>query len=104
MYLHHFGLATRPFTATADTANYYPATGHELALARLRKALALDDGFAVLTSEPGLGKSLVAYRLLETLHAGCMPLLVSNTSFGSAAALFQTLLFDLGLPYEGQTE
>ena len=104
MYLQHFGLATRPFTAAADTANYYPATGHELALGRLRKALALDDGFALLTSEAGLGKSLLAHRLVDTLDPDCVALLVTNTSFNGASALFQTLLFDLGLPYEGKSE
>jgi type II secretory pathway predicted ATPase ExeA len=104
MYVQHFGLSQRPFATTADTANYYPSTCHELALGKLRKAVALQDGFAVLTAEPGLGKSLLAYRLLASAEGDNVTLMVNNTSFDSSAALFQTLLFDLGQPYEGKSE
>jgi len=104
MYIAHFGLSQRPFSPTADTANYYPATTHELALARLRQALALEEGLAVLTAESGMGKTLIAHRLLDQLDADRLALFVTNTHFGSPAGLFQTLLFDLGQPYEGRSE
>ncbi|MCS6978045.1 MAG: AAA family ATPase [Gemmatales bacterium] len=104
MYLSHFGLTDRPFRPTADTPFYYPATGHEIALARLRQALALDEGFAVLTGETGLGKTLLLHRLIAQTEEEQHVLFVTNAHFGTAAGLYQTLLFDFGLPYEGRSE
>lgn len=104
MYLTHFGLTDRPFRPTADTPFYYPATHHEIALARLRQALAVEEGFAVLSGETGLGKTLLLHRLIAQAEEDRHILLVSNTHFNTAAGLFQTLLFDLGLPFEGRSE
>lgn len=104
MYLQHFGLSDRPFRPTADTPFYYPATGHEIAVARLRQSLALEESFAVLTGETGLGKTLILHRLIAQAEEDRQILFVSNTHFGTAAGLYQTLLFDLGLPYEGRSE
>ena len=39
MYEQRFGLKRRPFPASPDDAFYYPATGHEAALASLAKAI-----------------------------------------------------------------
>src|SRR5207253_2207796 len=73
MYETHFGLKQRPFRPTPDPDSYYPATGHECALARLRQALNEDEGLLLLAGAPGAGKTLLCHRLLETIggEAAC---------------------------------
>jgi type II secretory pathway predicted ATPase ExeA len=104
MYESHFGLRQRPFPALPDSAGYYPATGHERALARLQQGLACDEGMVLLTGEPGLGKTLLAHVLLDRLGTGSGPTLLTGGPIGDPAALFQAMLFDLDQPYEGRTE
>jgi type II secretory pathway predicted ATPase ExeA len=66
--------------------------------------LALQEGFALLTGETGLGKTLLAHRLVEQLDAAGTTLLLTNPHFTAPAALFQSMLFDLGSPFEFRSE
>ncbi|MBM4071893.1 MAG: AAA family ATPase [Planctomycetes bacterium] len=102
-----FGLKRRPYPATPDRAYYYPASTHERALDRLLQAIQDDDGFAVLTGDPGTGKTLLCHCLVDRLgnHGGevdCVFLV--NGHFGDRLGLLQAILFDLGLPYENAGE
>lgn len=96
-----FGLARRPFPATPDETLYYPASGHEAVLARLLQALADEEGLALLTGEPGTGKTLLGFCLLERLGAGWTTAFLTNSHFPDRAGLFQAILFDLGLSHDG---
>jgi type II secretory pathway predicted ATPase ExeA len=104
MYVAHFGMRHRPFGPTPDPAAYYPATTHETALHQLDLALADGEGLALLTGEPGTGKTLLAAVLVERLseQAGCV--FLTNGHLTRPADLFQAVLYDLGLPYEGRSE
>lgn len=102
MYQSHFGLRQRPFRSTPDRDAYYPATSHEAALNRLVQAFQDGEGLALLTGEPGIGKTLVCHRLIEQAGAACA--FVTNTHVSDRAALFQAILFDLSLPYEKRSE
>lgn len=104
MYLTHFGFRQRPFPAVPDTVCYYPATTHEDALNVLAQALADGEGYALLTGDPGTGKTLIACRLLERLDAEATTVLVTNCHLTRRSDLFQAILYDLGLPYEGRSE
>src|SRR5262245_8715336 len=104
MYESHFGLRRRPFPATPDSECYYPATGHERALALLQQALANEEGLALLTGEPGTGKTLLGHRLLEGLGADATCAFLTNSHFRDPAGLLQAILYDLTLPYEGHGE
>jgi type II secretory pathway predicted ATPase ExeA len=104
MYLSHFGLRQRPFRSTPDPAAYYPATGHEEALHQLRQAIDDDEPIAILTGEPGTGKTLVAAQLLERFGDDVSRVFVTNGHMQKRADLFQAILYDLGLPYEGRSE
>jgi type II secretory pathway predicted ATPase ExeA len=104
MDLTHFGLRQRPFRATPDTELYYPATGHEVALAELRRALDEEEGLALLTGAPGTGKTLLAYRLIEGLAESTRAVFVTNTHYQLRSDLLQAILFDLSLPYAGRSE
>jgi type II secretory pathway predicted ATPase ExeA len=104
MYQTHFGLRQRPFRPSPDLAAYYPAGGHEAALARLRQGLADDEGLLLLTGAPGLGKTLLCHVLLERLGDETTTALVTNGRVCGRAGLLQTLLYDLSLPHEGRAE
>jgi type II secretory pathway predicted ATPase ExeA len=98
MIASRFGLRHRPFPSSPDAACYYPATTHERALSRLGGGLADGEGILLLTGAAGTGKTLLGQLLVERLGDG------TNTHLPSRSALFQALLFDLGLPYEGRGE
>lgn len=104
MYVTHFGLRARPFRSSPDPACYYPAGPHEDALQTVERALADGEGFALITGEPGIGKSLTAAVLLERTadHYACVYL--TNAHLTRRADLFQAILFDLGRAYEGKSE
>jgi type II secretory pathway predicted ATPase ExeA len=104
MDLTQFGLRQRPFRSTPDTELYYPATAHEFALAELRRALDDEEGMALLTGEPGVGKTLLVYRLLEALGESTRAVFLTNTHWSGRSDLLQAILFDLALPYQGLTE
>ncbi|MCS7045679.1 MAG: AAA family ATPase [Gemmataceae bacterium] len=99
-----FGLKHRPFPTTPDTAYYYPATPHETALAPLVRAIRDKEGLALLTGDPGTGKTLLGQLMLERLGDNVVTAFITNTHLADRAALLQALLFDLGLPYADGTE
>lgn len=101
---NRFGLKARPFPPTPDAALYYPATLHESALAALKRSIAEDEGFVLLTGAPGSGKTLLGYVLLESLGENFDSAFLTNSHFADRSALLQAILYDLGLPHEGKTE
>jgi type II secretory pathway predicted ATPase ExeA len=104
MDVAHFGLRRRPFPATPDAGCYYPATGHEVVLARLQRGLADGEGVLLITGQPGTGKTLLCHCLLDRLAAGTTTAFLTNCHLRDRAALLQAILFDLSLPYEGRGE
>jgi type II secretory pathway predicted ATPase ExeA len=104
MYPNHFGLRQRPFPATPDSACYYPATGHERALARLVDGLADGEGVLLLTGPAGTGKTLLCHCLLERLAGSVESAFLTNSHFRDPAALLQAILYELSLPYEDRDE
>jgi type II secretory pathway predicted ATPase ExeA len=104
MYTSHFGLRRRPYRATPDVETYYPSTGHEQALAELQRAIADEEGVAVLTGEPGTGKTLLACMLMDRLGPDTRTALLTNSHLAGRADLFQAILYDLGQPYQGLSE
>jgi type II secretory pathway predicted ATPase ExeA len=104
MDLAHFGLKGRPFRAGPDSGCYYPATTHEKALARLLQALHDEEGICLLTSPPGLGKTLLCHCLIERLGTEITSAFLTNSHLPDRASLFQAILFDVSLPYEGKKE
>jgi type II secretory pathway predicted ATPase ExeA len=104
MYQSHFGLRQRPFRSTPDPGAYYPATAHETALHQLRQAIGDDEPVALLVGEPGTGKTLVAAQLLDRLGPDVSRVFVTNSHLQRRADLFQAILYDLGMSYEGRSE
>jgi general secretion pathway protein A len=63
MYVRHYGLSARPFQLGAARRFFYPCRAQRVALHRLVETLAAPGGLALLSGDPGLGKS----TLLDTL-------------------------------------
>jgi type II secretory pathway predicted ATPase ExeA len=104
MYETHFGLRQRPFRNTPDSEWYYPATGHERALAQLTRCVTEDEGLALLTGEAGTGKTLLGHCLLERLGEEVVSAFLTNSHVPDRAGLLQAILYDLALPYAGRGE
>jgi type II secretory pathway predicted ATPase ExeA len=104
MYQAHFGLKRRPFGSTPDGDYYYPGTSHEQALASLLAAVLDLEGIALLTGEPGTGKTLLCHRLLERLGPDVDNAFLANSHLTNRTALLQSILFDLSQPYQGLSE
>ena len=100
----HFGMTRRPFRPAVDTAAYFPAASHEAALAGLAAAFARRDSVVLVDGPPGVGKSLVARRWLESLPADVPRIVVPGTHAARPADLLQAILFDLDQPYHGLGE
>ncbi len=104
MYETRFGLRQRPFPATPDALFYYPASTYEQALRRLALALDEGEGLVLLTGAPGSGKTLLCHRLIERLDPETAWAFLTNSHLATRKELLQAILFDLSLPYDGQTE
>jgi type II secretory pathway predicted ATPase ExeA len=104
MYEKRFGLARRPFPATPDTDRYYPATGHECAVAALQQGLADGEGILLLTGAAGTGKTLIGQVLLDRLGEDAISALITNSHLPDRTSLFQAFLYDLRLPYADRGE
>jgi general secretion pathway protein A len=104
MNLAHFNMRLRPFRASPDSRFYYPSVPHEAVLDQILRSLANDEGFVLLTGAPGTGKTLIAHVLLERLGIEVCSALITNCRFSCRRDLLQTILFDLGLPYQDRTE
>lgn len=104
MNLERFHLARRPFRPTPDTSLYFPSESAESALTRLQSAHDEDAGLAVLDGESGVGKTLTAMKFLEQLPDDTPRLFLPMGRYARPAELYQAVLFDWGLPYQGLSE
>src|SRR5437870_3576728 len=79
MYEKHFRLTRRPFASTVEALAYYPVTCQEQARQQLAAAVQDQESIALLTGEPGTGKTLVALRLIEELESQRRTAWLTNT-------------------------
>jgi type II secretory pathway predicted ATPase ExeA len=70
MYYSHYGLKGPPFPVTPGHDLIYLSRGHREALATLEWALRDPNGFALVTGEPGAGKSSLVAALCQSRHEG----------------------------------
>jgi len=67
-YYHHFGLAREPFGTTPDPEMFYKTLGHEDCYERLKLAIHLQRGLAVIIGDVGYGKTTIKVALLQELQ------------------------------------
>lgn len=73
MYQAYWQLDCRPFESTGDARFHYAAESQRGALLKLRYVLENRRGAAVLVGESGLGKTLIAQKLINELDEGFAP-------------------------------
>lgn len=78
MYLEFFKLRESPFQLVADARYFYAGADHQEALAGLEETITRRRGLAVLTGEPGCGKSFLVGVLEARLGASAQLAKVSR--------------------------
>lgn len=96
--------AIRPFVAAPDPSRYFPSAVAEEARQRISRAITRGEGPALLVGAAGTGKSLLLEVLAEQFRdlRDIVPL--SGAQLCTRRALWQTILFQLDLPYRGMDE
>jgi general secretion pathway protein A len=97
MFLEYYHLREQPFGVTPDPRFLYFGPGHREALASLIYAIESRRGFSAMIAEPGMGKTTLLFRLLETLRSTARTAFLFQTE-GDSRDLLRGVLADLGIP------
>jgi type II secretory pathway predicted ATPase ExeA len=100
MFLEFYNLKEQPFGVTPDPRFLYLGENHREALASLYYGIESDRGFVALIAPPGLGKTTLAFQLLEKLQQASRTVFLFQTQCNSKE-LFHYLLNGLGVDAEG---
>lgn len=98
-HLHHFGLAQDPFSNESDLRLYFESPTHRDAQRRVERGLRQHKGLTVLTGEGGMGKTLLARRILDGLEEEIFEatLLVMLPGAADAMGIFARFARQLGV-------
>lgn len=96
MYLEFYQLREQPFGVTPDPRFLYFGATHREALASLMYAIQEKRGFSALIAEPGMGKTSLLFRLLQS-HTGTARTAFLFQTDGDTRDLLRSLLTDLGI-------
>jgi type II secretory pathway predicted ATPase ExeA len=100
MFLEFYNLKEQPFGVTPDPRFLYLGENHREALASLYYGIESDRGFVALVAQPGLGKTALAFQLLEKLQQASRTVFLFQTQCNSKE-LFHYLLNGLGIDAAG---
>lgn len=95
-YETFYGLDEKPFAATHDLRFLYHSTAHDGVLQELLASVGRRDVVAVLTGDPGIGKTMLCRALVDQLDRRTLVAFVSQT-VPSPDDLLKTLLVDFGV-------
>ncbi|MBY0401383.1 AAA family ATPase [Myxococcota bacterium] len=97
-HLHHFGLTQDPFSNESDLRLYVDGPSHRDAQRRVERGLRQHKGLTVLAGEGGMGKTLLARRMLDGLEEEIFEatLLVMLPGAADAMGIFQRFARQLG--------
>jgi len=97
-HLQHFGLAQDPFSNESDLRLYFESATHRDAQRRVERGLRQHKGLTLLTGEGGMGKTLLARRILDGLEEEIFEatLLVMLPGAADAMGIFQRFARQLG--------
>lgn len=103
-HLHHFGLNQDPFSNEPDLRVYFESASHRDAQRRVERGLRQHKGLTLLTGEGGMGKTLLARRVLEALEEEVFEatLLVMLPGAADATGILQRFARQLGVDEPAQ--
>ncbi len=90
-----YGIAEKPFDLSPDPRFFYPGAAHERVIQQLSAAISERHGVALLTGEPGVGKTTVCRVIAASLDRRTVTSLLVGP-FGSFHDLLTTVLADFG--------
>ncbi len=102
-YLEFFSFRDDPFKITPDANYFFLSESHQEALSALRYILESEEGFAVITGEPGTGKTLTVRKFIEELPDSVHYAYILFPNL-SPEELFEAILEDLKVRSEGGTK
>jgi type II secretory pathway predicted ATPase ExeA len=97
-HLQHFGLAQDPFSNEPDLRFFFESASHRDAQRRVERGLRQHKGLTLLAGEGGMGKSLLARRILDSLEEEVFEaiLLVMMAGAADATGILQRFVRQLG--------
>src|ERR1700758_1864561 len=96
MYESYYGFSEKPFSLTPDPKYLYRSQSHGDAFDLLQYAIRRREGFAVVTSDIGTGKTTLCRALLEQIDRTTFTALVLNP-FLTEEDLLKRILQDFGV-------
>ncbi|WP_437229860.1 AAA family ATPase [Planctomicrobium sp. SH661] len=104
MYEEFFGFEQRPFSTTPSGEDFVGIAPFQDALDSLVHCVTQARGIAVITSAPGLGKTMLCRRLAKLLQQNVRSIYLSAAGMESRLGLLQGILFELNMGYVGLTD
>src|SRR5271168_4044530 len=101
MFFEFYQLREQPFGVTPDPRFLYFGATHREALASLVYSIEEKRGFSAIVAEPGMGKTSLLFRLLESLGGKARTAFLFQTD-GDTRDLLHSLLADLGISSSGR--
>ena len=102
MYEEHFGLRCKPFGAPPDESFVVATGNHARAFSDVKHSLLGGHRIALITGAAGVGKSLVARRMLSDLAEHCQVVLMATANFTGVTGFLKSLLFELNAEFENR--
>jgi len=104
VYEDFFGLQQRPFSLVPSAEDFVELSPLQDALDSLVHCVSQSRGMAILTSAPGLGKTMLCRRLAKLLEQNHRSIFLSAAGMETRLSLLQGLLFELNMGYVGLTD
>lgn len=98
-FTEFFGFYQDPFKRTPDVDFYYPTNMHLEALDTLSYLIHSDEPFAVLTGEPGTGKTITIKKFLNELPKNIVSAYILFPNL-TPEELFMAILEDFNIPVD----
>jgi general secretion pathway protein A len=96
MFLDYYGLREQPFGVTPDPRYLYLSSSHREALSSLFYAIETNRGFSALIAEPGMGKTSLLFKVLDSFKASARTAFLFQTDC-TPHEFLGSLLHDLGI-------
>jgi type II secretory pathway predicted ATPase ExeA/phage tail protein X len=96
MFLDYYGLREQPFGVTPDPRYLYLSSSHREALSSLFYAIETNRGFSALIAEPGMGKTSLLFKVLDSFKTSARTAFLFQTDC-TPYEFLGSLLHDLGI-------
>jgi len=96
MFLDYYRLREQPFGVTPDPRYLYLSSSHREALSSLFYAIETDRGFSALIAEPGMGKTSLLFKVLDSFKTSARTAFLFQTDC-TPHEFLGSLLHDLGI-------